>query len=78
MAANSGPESGLASVTKAIDQVCTKASSAEGVLQGIGICAPGPLDPNSGSDSESSECSLLAKFPFSRRNLEEVQRPGKG
>jgi glucokinase len=64
MAANGGPESGLASVTKAIDQVCTKASSADGVLQGIGICAPGPLDPNRGVILNPPNVPCWRNFPL--------------
>ena len=64
MAANSGPESGLASVTKAIDQVCAKASSADGVLQGIGICAPGPLDPNTGVILNPPNVPCWRNFPL--------------
>lgn len=64
MAANSGPESGLASVTKAIDQVCAKASSADGVLQGIGMCAPGPLDPNTGVILNPPNVPCWRNFPL--------------
>lgn len=49
MAANSGPGAGLAAVVAAIHSVAAKAGEAsEGKLRGIGLCAPGPLDPAAG------------------------------
>ncbi len=42
---------GLAAVTSAIDSVCAAARPApesRGLISGIGICAPGPLDPRTG------------------------------
>jgi glucokinase len=64
MAAHNGPESGLASVTQAIDQVCAKASSADGILQGIGICAPGPLDPMTGVILNPPNVPCWRNFPL--------------
>ena len=49
MAANSGAEAGLAAVVAAIKSVAAKTGEAgEGELRGIGLCAPGPLDPEAG------------------------------
>ncbi len=41
---------GLAAVTSAIDSVCVATNHEElkGLIAGIGICAPGPLDPRTG------------------------------
>jgi glucokinase len=64
MAVNHGPELGLASVTQAIDQVCVKASRADDVLQGIGICAPGPLDPNIGVILNPPNVPCWRNFPL--------------
>ena len=55
MAANSGAEAGLAAVVAAIQSVAEKVSDKVGAaeqpggrLRGIGLCAPGPLDPKAG------------------------------
>ncbi len=52
MVANDSAARGLQSVTSAIDSVSAKAPSFSGtppkLIQGIGICSPGPLDPKSG------------------------------
>jgi glucokinase len=45
MAANSSPEEGLQSVLSAIKQALPEN---QGAVAGIGICAPGPLDPRTG------------------------------
>lgn len=64
MVANGGPASGLAAVTQAIDQVCAKATSPDGSLQGIGICAPGPLDPNTGVILNPPNVPCWRNFPL--------------
>jgi ROK family len=50
MLPNDGPDAALATVIKAIDQVCAKAASSgcQSRLSGVGICCPGPLDPKNG------------------------------
>lgn len=49
MVADAGPEKGLAAVTSAIDAVFAHARDTTGkTIRGIGICAPGPLDPTTG------------------------------
>jgi glucokinase len=64
MASTGGPEAGLASVTQAIDQVLAKASSEDGNLRGIGICAPGPLDPNTGVILNPPNVPCWRNFPL--------------
>ena len=64
MAANNGAASGLAAVTQAIDEVCAKAKIADGALQGIGICAPGPLDPNTGVILNPPNVPCWRNFPL--------------
>jgi glucokinase len=52
MVANDGSAGGLTAVRAAIDSVSRKATSGPGapqLIQGIGICAPGPLDPKTGT-----------------------------
>jgi glucokinase len=50
MVCNNGAASGLAAVVSAIDAVTAKLYDARTVevVRGIGICSPGPLDPNTG------------------------------
>jgi glucokinase len=64
MASNDGPAAGLASVTQAIDQVLSKAKSEDGALRGIGICAPGPLDPNTGVILNPPNVPCWRNFPL--------------
>jgi glucokinase len=52
MVCSDGPVRALAAVTQAIETVSAQATSiAEDrkLIRGIGICSPGPLDPNTGS-----------------------------
>src|SRR5260370_18558609 len=51
MVSNDGASRGLASVTKAIEAASAQAASAAGahnLIRGVGICSPGPPDPNTG------------------------------
>jgi glucokinase len=64
MITNNGPAAGFASVTQAIDQVLAKATDADGALRGIGICAPGPLDPNSGVILNPPNVPCWRNFPL--------------
>lgn len=51
MLADGDPRAGLSAVTEAIDSVssrCSKEATTPGLIRGIGICSPGPLDPNAG------------------------------
>ena len=48
MAAHGDAAAGLASVREAIDAVFGARPDVRGALAGIGICAPGPLDPRTG------------------------------
>ena len=58
---------GLAAVISAIDSVRAATDlkpELRGLISGIGICAPGPLDPRTGVDNQSSEPTRLAQFPL--------------
>jgi glucokinase len=77
MAANNGAASGLAAVTQAIDQVCAKATSADGSLQGIGICAPGPLDPNTGVILNPPNVPCWRNFPLADEISQKYKVPVK-
>ena len=66
MLPNDGPAVGLATVIKAIDQVCAKAagSGCESRLSGIGLCCPGPLDPNTGVIINPPNLPCWRDFPL--------------
>jgi glucokinase len=66
MLPNDGPAAGLATVIKAIEQVCAKAadSGCDSSLRGIGICCPGPLDPNSGVIINPPNLPCWRNFPL--------------
>ncbi len=68
MVANDGPASALAAVTSVIDSVSAKASSACGapakLIHGIGICSPGPLDPQSGVVLNPPNLPCWRNFPL--------------
>ena len=51
MVASDGAASGMAAVVSAIDSVSARTwenSATRGSIRGVGICCPGPLDPNTG------------------------------
>jgi glucokinase len=48
MVANQGAAEGLAAVISAVELLFAQDAAARGEIGGIGICAPGPLDPNTG------------------------------
>ena len=48
MAATGDADQGFAAVESAVSAIFGEAPEARGAVKGIGICAPGPLDPNSG------------------------------
>ena len=48
MVANHGAAEGLAAVVSGIELLFAQDPAARSLVGGIGICAPGPLDPNSG------------------------------
>ena len=62
MAASGSPDAGLAAVTSAIDLLLTP-ETAPSVL-GIGICAPGPLDPNTGVVINPPNLPCWRNFPL--------------
>jgi len=48
MVATEDATAGFAAVKSAIDAIFAQLPAARGAVKGIGICAPGPLDPNTG------------------------------
>jgi glucokinase len=63
MIANGAPEAGLEAVTGAIDSLLSSSAS----VQGIGICAPGPLDPKSGVVLNPPNLPCWRNFPLAQR-----------
>jgi glucokinase len=61
MVAHGSPEDGLAVVTSAIEAV---SAQARGAIRGIGICAPGPLDPATGVILNPPNLPCWRNFPL--------------
>ena len=67
MVANDGATGGLAAVTSAIDSVSNKATSTPGapqLIQSIGICCPGPLDPKTGTILNPPNLPCWRNYPL--------------
>jgi glucokinase len=63
MIANSTPEMGFEAVTGAIDSVLSSARD----VQGIGMCAPGPLDPKAGVVLNPPNLPCWRNFPLAQK-----------
>lgn len=61
MAANSDAMAGLAAVTSAVDSLIRGRAAS---IRGIGICAPGPLDPNTGVVINPPNLPCWRNFPL--------------
>jgi len=75
MAANGTAEAGFEAVDKAIRSVMESESG--GKIQGIGICAPGPLDPRTGVVLNPPNVSCWRNFPLAERVRAQYQIPVK-
>jgi glucokinase len=67
MVANNGAESGLAAVKSAIQSVAAQAADSgnlPGPIEGIGLCAPGPLDPKTGVVLNPPNLPCWRNFPL--------------
>src|SRR6266536_2731499 len=67
MVANDGAESGLAAVKSAIQSVTAQAADSgnlRGPIEGIGLCAPGPLDPKTGVILNPPNMPCWRNFPL--------------
>jgi glucokinase len=64
MVATGTAEAALQAVTEAIDSLPTAAG---GAIQGIGICAPGPLDPKSGVVLNPPNLPCWPNFPLAEK-----------
>src|ERR1700757_496465 len=63
MTAKGTPEAGLEAVTAAIDSILSSSKSVEG----IGICAPGPLDPKTGVVLNPPNLPCWRDFPLAQK-----------
>jgi glucokinase len=71
MAARGSAEAGLASVVSAINLLFASDPTAAKGTHGIGICAPGPLDPNTGVVINPPNVTCWRNFPLAAR-LEQI------
>jgi len=78
MVADRGPERGLEAVASAIEAVFAKASSEPGQpVRGIGICAPGPLDPATGVVLNPPNLPCWRDFPLAAQVAQRYRVPVK-
>jgi glucokinase len=75
MAANGTAEAGFDAVDKAIRSVMEAESG--GKIQGIGICAPGPLDPRTGVVLNPPNVPCWRNFPLAERVRAQYEIPVK-
>jgi glucokinase len=64
MVANRDPGDGLAAVVSAIDLLFAHDANTRTLIRGIGICAPGPLDPNTGVVINPPNVPCWRNFPL--------------
>jgi glucokinase len=67
MVSSDGADSGLAAVIKAIETASDYAASGAGapsLIRGVGICSPGPLDPNTGVIINPPNLPCWRNFPL--------------
>jgi glucokinase len=65
MPAKGEASEGLAAVISAVDHVLKNGATAPHAVEGIGICAPGPLDPTSGVVINPPNLPCWRNFPLS-------------
>jgi len=64
MVADADAAAGLASVTDAIDALFASNPEVRETIRGIGVCAPGPLDPNTGVVINPPNLKCWRNFPL--------------
>jgi len=64
MVSDLGPAAGLAAVVAAIDHLYAGDSEKQNLIRGIGICAPGPLDPKTGVIVNPPNVPCWRNFPL--------------
>ena len=73
MVANRAAAEGLAAVVSAIDQLLAQHPEARVLIGGIGICAPGPLDPKTGVVINPPNVVCWRNFPLAAE-IERIYR----
>jgi len=73
MVANREPGEGLAAVVSAIDMLLGSDPKARTLIRGIGICAPGPLDPATGVVINPPNVPCWRNFPLAAE-VEKIYR----
>jgi glucokinase len=76
MPANDGPEAGFKAVTSAIDALLLPETK-QNQMHAIGICAPGPLDPETGVVLNPPNLPCWRNFPLAARVAEMYRVPVK-
>ncbi len=76
MVANGTAEAGLQAVAGAIDSMAA-AAAPDGGFHGIGICAPGPLDPKTGVVLNPPNLPCWRNFPLAEKVVEMYHVPVK-
>src|ERR1017187_3677474 len=74
-ASTSTAAAGLASVILAIDELFVNDPKTKGRIRGIGICAPGPLDPTTGVIINPPNVPCWRDFPLAEKVSENYEVP---
>src|ERR1700692_1605826 len=77
MVSDGDAAAGLNSVIEAIDALLAKAQQNHWAIRAIGICAPGPLDPNTGVVINPPNLPCWRNFPLAAENLNALSPPRK-
>src|ERR1700721_849150 len=77
MVSDSDAAAGLNSVIEAIDSLVAKARQNHWTICAIGICAPGPLDPNTGVVINPPNLSCWRNFPLAAEISKRYRLPVK-
>jgi glucokinase len=77
MASNGSADAGLNAVTSAIDQQFDNDPNARDLIRGIGICAPGPLDPATGVIVNPPNVPCWRNFPLAAKLSQAYNVPVK-
>lgn len=76
MVARGSPAEGLAAVITAVDSLLAQADSRKSIC-GIGVCAPGPLDPKTGTILNPPNLTCWRNFPLAARLSQHFDVPVK-
>src|ERR1700686_5409870 len=77
MVSDGDAAAGLNSVLEAIDSLLAKAQQNHWAIRAVGICAPGPLDPNTGVVINPPNLPCWRNFPLSLKVSEAYGLPVK-